>query len=155
MNRRSIIAVALLAVAGLAPARAVSPFGAPPLEFRGVIQAGSVVTIGLFDPVSGESFWVPTKGKGSNSRVSVRSYDPVHGRLVVEFDGQTISLTLAKAVILAAPPEPVNLLGADLVAGGGPDRPPATNPVARRQSLRQIEIINQALRQAGEDPLVP
>jgi hypothetical protein len=155
MNFRPFLVGALLAGAGLAPARAVSPFGAAPLEFRGVIDAGSSVTIGLFDPVTGESFWVPAKGNGSSGRVVVRSYDPAHGRLVVDYDGQTCSLTLEKAVIQAAPLAPVDPVATDPAAAAGPDQRPATNPVPRRQSLRQIEIINQAALQAGVDPLVP
>jgi hypothetical protein len=157
MNLRPIVVCALLAGAGLAPAWAVSPTGAEPLEFRGVIDTGASVTIGLSDPSTGENFWVPANGKGpgASQRVVVRSYDPAHGRLVVDYDGQIYSLTLEKAVIKAAPP-PADAPGADVAdANAGPDQMPATNPVPRRQSLRQVEVINQTLLRAGLDPIAP
>jgi hypothetical protein len=136
--------VLVLAASSFARAQADAP-----LEFRGVLTSGEKVTVGLFDCITGESFWISAKvSTAAPHGVSVRDYDPKSGRLTVDYHGRPYTLVLAAAVIIAAPAvEPWS----------PPDESAAANSttevsgqiagvVQRRRSLRQVEALNQSLQ---------
>jgi len=147
----SIAACCLFASIGFAPARVAASEADNPLEFRGVIDMDNKVTVGLFDRNTGQSFWVAANG-GTAKGVTVKTYDPKHDQVTVDYNGHNYVLTLASAVILVAPPEPPpsdtpaadGTATASAAQGGG--------EVERRQSLRQVEVANQAVQQQQQPP---
>ncbi len=145
----SITAGLLLATAGLVPAFAVAPPGTDaPLEFRGVIATDGSVTVGLYDRTTGQSFWMPANGS-SFKGVTVHAYDPKKEQLAVEYNGHSYVLTLASAVVLITPPEP-EPPPADALAAEGTASDSAAlggGVVERRQSLRQVDVVTQAVQQ--------
>ncbi len=146
----------LLLAGALWPAGAVRGEDTPALEFRGVMQLGTDVKVGLFERNTGLTVWVkvPTKPSPPSGIIAtgltVREYDPARNRLTVDYLGHTYTLVLKEAVILFEPippppppaPDPA-ALPAEPATGGG--------EVPRRRALTQVEILNQILRDTGTD----
>ncbi len=162
--RKILLLASLLLGGALWPSGAARGADAAALEFRGIVEAGGKVTVGLFDRAAGTTFWlkVPAKTatppKEISAGLAVREYDPEHNRLSVDYQGRTYTLVLQEAVLLYAPPPP------EPPPGGSGETPTDTNNVStgggevpRRQSLTQVEVANQVLRDAGaaESQLLP
>jgi hypothetical protein len=131
------------------------------LEFRGVLASPTGVLVGLYDRATDNSYWLPTPKPGQAGppagpgEVAVREFDPVNNRLRVDNAGRVLSLILV--------PDKVGLILPGNEAPPAPDLAPDVNgnvsqiagEVPRRRSLRQVEVVNQALREAGSTELLP
>ncbi|MEI6861341.1 MAG: hypothetical protein WCL04_03725, partial [Verrucomicrobiota bacterium] len=85
---------------------------APVLEFRGVMQLGTDIKVGLFERNTGMTVWVKVPAKPGPPPaaiamgLTVREYDPAHNRLSVDYLGHTYALVLKEAILLYEPPPP-------------------------------------------------
>ncbi len=150
------VLLGLLLVGALWPVGAARGADAAALEFRGVMQTGKDVKVGLFDRSTGLTVWVkvPAQSASPSAKISagiaVREYNPAHNRLSVDYQGKTYTLVLQEAVLLYAPPPPPSDDGAagptdpDNIATGGGE-------TTRRRALTQVETVNHALLAAGVD----
>lgn len=133
------------------------------LEFRGVLIAPEGMMVGLYDRASDNSYWLPTPKPGQAGppagpgEVAVREFDPVNSRLRIDNSGRELTLILAPTKIGVALPTD-DLTPAPDVAPTptlGNETPQIAADVPRRRSLRQVEVVNQALREAGAPVLLP
>ena len=119
--RSSILLCAALAAAGSVSLRAdlagVSPFLPPnaaaaagqsgpsgPVELRGIMGTGHGFAYCIFDTAKKTSAWVGLNEKGNE--FVVRSADPAHESVTVDYQGQTLKLVLHTAKVTSAGPAP-------------------------------------------------
>lgn len=164
-----LLAVALWGLgAGRAQPATASPFLPPetpaaaaptenaPIEFRGVLVIGGKQRFNFFDPAKRQSAWVALNEAGAPYLVS--RYDAGAETVTVDAGGRSLTLTLQKATIAAAP-APANVpVGPPVMASGTapvPQPPVVLNPTAADEAKRLEAIAaevrrRRALRQQAE-----
>lgn len=114
------------------------------IEFRGLLVMGGQQTFNFFEPAKRISTWVGLNESGSS--VTVKSYDASADTVVVDFGGQTLTLSLQKVKISAAPVPPVAALPS--VAATAPvEQPPVVlNPTPADEAKRLDAIAAEVRR---------
>jgi hypothetical protein len=131
------------------------------LEFRGVLASPGGVMVGLYDRASDNSYWLPAPKPGqagppaAPGEIAVREFDPVNNRLRVDNAGRVLTLILAPDKVGLALPTNDATPAPDVSPASNSDIPQIAGEVPRRRSLRQVEVVNQALREAGSSELLP
>jgi hypothetical protein len=131
------------------------------LEFRGVQIIGNATMVGLYDRATGNSYWLPAPKAGqagppaATGEIAVREFDPVNTRLRVDNAGRELSLILAPTKVGVALPTDDLTPVPEIAPNVGNSAPQIAGEVPRRLSLRQVEVVNQALRESGAPALLP
>ena len=137
---------------GTAPGLHGKSDAATPLEFRGVIYEGATAYFSIFEAGTRKSAWVELNEDGLN--YVAKSYDAANAKLVVEFQGRTLTLALVQAPKSAHAPLPL-AANPPPPAGGNPAKaPPAPNPQLPAQIAEEIRR-RRALRQQAATPAAP
>jgi hypothetical protein len=162
LTRWSVVGVALLAIASLrAQLTAVSPFmpvpnahgaAAPtanaPLEFRGVAELPGGAAFRVVDPARKVGAWLKLNEPDADLGVVVKQHDAARETVVVEYQGQTLTLPLHQSRIAAAGtalPNPANLVLPTTAALNLTPTPPAPSALAAQQA--QLDAVAAAVAQ--------
>ena len=125
--------------------------GAAPLEFRGIMEADGKIMLGLFNPATGESFWVPANAAAAAHDMVVRSYDAGRERIELTFHGRPLALVLAADIVGVAAPlaggdegppplvAPADPGAAERLAGLDAAAPETAEPVAVQRAWRETQ----------------
>lgn len=121
------------------------------VEFRGLISTKEGVLFGLYDRTRNTGAWVRQNDAGAEFKV--RSYDAANDMVIVEYQGQKLTLPLSSAKIGAASPSAVVPVAAAAPMPGG--QAVAAVPGARPNDQQRLESVaaevrrRRALRQAA------
>ena len=119
------------------------------LEFRGVVQEGSIYLVNLYNPATKTSQWIPVKGRVPG--LEVQSYDAGSDKVSITTSGRPLTLALKQAhvALLAAAPvaPPAAVASAD--AAGPNDSPEDRSREERRAEIREMM---RARRESGGVP---
>ncbi|SDS41846.1 hypothetical protein [Opitutus sp. GAS368] len=125
--------------------------GSAQFEFRGVVAETGGYLFSVYDPGRREAGWVKLDEPGRP--FVARRYDPAKDTLVIEHNGQALTLNLKRAAVqplTPAPPMPVSPPPLPTAAGAAPPSTNATNAqeaqrlqniadeIRRRRALRQL-----------------
>jgi hypothetical protein len=170
---RSLLAgIALASAACLLPAKDPeldsllrnSPFGrgssvakntsSTPLEFRGVMVSGGAYYFSIYEADASRSTWVRLNDPSAKD-FTAKTYDAQNKQLTVEYQGNSLTLALASAPAVSAPPAPRPAVSPPVAAATQPPSPNSeaerlrkiAEEIRRRRALRQQAIENTKNRQ--------
>jgi hypothetical protein len=131
------------------------------LEFRGMLTSPEGVMVGLYDRASNNSYWLPAPKPGQEGpaaapgEIAVRGFDAQTSRLRVDVAGRVYTLMLVPSKVGLALPTADAVPAPEVVPVVAGNVSEIAGEVQRRRSLRQVEIVNQVLREAGPNELAP